>query len=224
MATVVEQEPFPRCFSNGFLMIAKRAPKLVIFDLFGTLIRYKVRHHPFRTLLKWAKSNGRKVRVDDARYLMTKDLDTNDLARSMGIDAPSDLLNQIHLEIEQELGSLELYDDVIPIWNELNALGISIAVCSNLAKPYGRALELLPAHVNYLSCLSYEVGFIKPEPEIYSWILERAGIDRQQCLFVGDTYIADYEGPNRMGMRAFHLVRTQGRKEHEISSLLEILR
>lgn len=87
-------------------MIARRPHKLVIFDLFGTLIKYKVMHHPFRTLLKWAKSNGRKVRVDDARYLMTKNLDTSDLARSMGINAPSDLLNQISLEIEQELGFL----------------------------------------------------------------------------------------------------------------------
>ena len=39
----------------------------VTFDLFGTLIKFGVQHHPFRQLLKWARENGRQVLPDDAR-------------------------------------------------------------------------------------------------------------------------------------------------------------
>ena len=45
--------------------------KYVIFDLFGTLVKYGVQHHPFRQLLKWARENGRPVKADDARTIMT---------------------------------------------------------------------------------------------------------------------------------------------------------
>jgi phosphoglycolate phosphatase-like HAD superfamily hydrolase len=121
--------------------------KLVIFDLFGTLVRYGVMHHPFRKLLKWARDNGREVRPDDARYLMTNDLELKELAQSMGIFPPIELLNQISEEISQELDSLGLFEDVFPTLNKLHEKGIPIAVCSNLAHPYGRAIELLPAHI-----------------------------------------------------------------------------
>lgn len=47
--------------------------KLVIFDLFGTLVKYGVMHHPFRQVLKWARDNGRCPEPDDARRLMTVD-------------------------------------------------------------------------------------------------------------------------------------------------------
>jgi FMN phosphatase YigB (HAD superfamily) len=196
--------------------------KLVIFDLFGTLVQYGVMHHPFRKLLKWARDNGRQVRSDDARYLMTNDLELTELAQCMGIFPPVELLDQISAEIGQELNSLGLFDDVLPTLNKLHEKGIAIAVCSNLAHPYGRAIELLPAHIPYLSCMSYEVGFIKPEREIYQWILNRIEVDMSQCLFVGDTFHADFEGPSDLGMRALHLVRNRPAQVNQIGSLLEI--
>lgn len=33
-------------------------PKLVIFDLYGALVKFGVMHHPFRELLKWAREHG----------------------------------------------------------------------------------------------------------------------------------------------------------------------
>ena len=201
----------------------KSTPSLVIFDLFGTLIKFGEMHHPFRSLMKWARENGRAPHQDDARSLMTTNLSVNELAHSMGINAPETLLKRIVDDIEVELNSLQLYNDVTPVFDQLTNQDISIAICSNLAKPYGRAIELLPPNISYLRCMSYEVGFIKPDPEIYQWILDKKGVDASQCLFVGDTLLADYDGPLGSGMNAYHLIRGAAPQSGKIKSLTDIL-
>jgi len=199
------------------------APKLVIFDLYGTLIQFGVMHHPFRKVLQWAKQNGRRPRQDDARQLMTINGDVLELISQIGINAPEDLLIQVQAEVEDELKSLTLFDDVLPTINKLASLNIPIVICSNLAQPYGRAIDLLLPDLPALKCLSYEVGAIKPEAEIYQWIINRSGVSAEHCLFVGDTFDADYVGPIAVGMEAFHLTRRGATQPFQIVSLNDVL-
>lgn len=198
-------------------------PELVIFDLFGTLVKYGVMHHPFRELLKWARNTGRRPRADDARRLMTMDGSLSDLVSSLDIAVPEWLLNQTQLQIQEELNSLTLYDDVVPTLTILKERNIPFAICSNLASPYGGTLERLLGSYQFIRCMSYQVGFIKPEPEIYGAIINAARIAPNKCLFVGDTLLADYEGPRQFGMRAYHLVRGQPTDEIRINSLTDVL-
>lgn len=197
-------------------------PSLIIFDLFGTLIKYGIMHHPFRQLLKWAKDNGRRPKPDDARTLMTVYGDAPELADALGIHAPDSLIEQIQSHIQEELASLTLYDDVIPTLSALQSCNIPFAICSNLARPYGEAIDLLLGEYSFIRSLSYEVGFIKPEPDIYQSVVSQTQALPEQCLFVGDTLLADYEGPRQFGMRACHLVRGVPRGEYSINSLADI--
>lgn len=71
--------------------------------------------------------------------------------------------------------------------------------------------------------LSYEVGFIKPDPEIYQKIIFESGCKSESCLFIGDTFIADYDGPIKNGFQARHLIRDQKSYDHTIRSLIEII-
>lgn len=198
-------------------------PELVIFDLFGTLIKYGVMHHPFRELLKWARDAGRRPRPDDARTLMTVDGSLPSLISALDIVAPDWLLEQIQQQIEEELASLTLYDDVAPTLSFLKERGIPFAICSNLASPYGAVIEHLLRNYQFIPFMSYQIGFIKPEPEIYRVITDAARVAPSKCLFVGDTLLADYEGPRQFGMRACHLVRGQPSNGETINSLSDIL-
>ena len=198
-------------------------PRLVVFDLFGTLVKYGVMHHPFRQLLKWARENGRQPQSDDARTLMTKNLDVPGLAASLGINAPDNFIDQIELQIQEELTSLSLYEDVLPTFAELGKHNIPIAICSNLAFPYGEAIDLLLDKHLLIRALSYEIGFIKPEREIYQAVIAQTLVPAEECLFVGDTLLADYDGPRQFGMSAYHLVRRTPSNKHEINSLIDIL-
>jgi HAD superfamily hydrolase (TIGR01549 family) len=198
-------------------------PKLVIFDLYGTLIQFGVKHHPFRKVLQWARQQGRSPELGDARFLMTRPEDPAELFSAMGIFPPAHMIAQLQIEIEQELASLALFEDVIPTIRQLSDWHIPMAVCSNLAKPYGAVLEQLLPDVPFVKCFSYDVGYIKPEQEIYQWIVDRAKVDPAHCLFVGDTLLADYEGPTQFGFRAKHLIRGAECSTETIGTLTDIL-
>jgi len=198
-------------------------PKVVIFDLYGTLIKFGVMHHPFRQLLKWARENGRQPKPDDARTLMTINGDVPTLVAALGIHAPAALMEQIQLHIQEELDSLTLYDDVIPTLTALGSHNIPIAICSNLAFPYGKTIDLLLKEQQLIRVLSYETGFIKPEAGIYNAVVSQLQVLPEECLFVGDTLLADYEGPRQFGMSAYHLVRGTPSSGRSITSLADVL-
>lgn len=202
----------------------KYLPKLIVFDLYGTLIKFGTTHHPFRKILKWAHAHGRKPLDTDARILMTMNEDPETIFRSMGIVAPDEMLQMFQKEIDEELNSLTLFDDVIPTLEQLAEAEIDLAICSNLAKPYGAIIDRLLPDFSFTRILSYEVGYIKPDDGIYDAILNRTGHRKESILFIGDTLLADYEGPKLYGFRAFHLCRDQTPKDNCIQSLNEILR
>lgn len=200
------------------------SPALIVFDLYGTLVQFGIMHHPFRKILLWAREQGRSPQPDDARRLMTADKDCGELLATLGIFPPANMLAQLHQEIQEELVSLTLFDDVLPTLDVLANQGIPLAICSNLAKPYGAVIDKLLPQFNFARHLSYEIGAIKPDGEIYASIITGTGLAPGQILFIGDTSLADYEGPTQFGFRAKHLVRSQPSGSNSIASLTEVLR
>lgn len=195
----------------------------VTFDLFGTLIKFGVQHHPFRQLLKWARENGRQVRPDDARMVMTINGNIEYIAHKLGINPPHELVNKLEGQIGDELSSLTLFDDVLPTLNALQSRGIKIGLCSNLAQPYGAVIDRLLTGFDLERFLSYELSTIKPEAQIYESILSSFNCSAERCLFVGDTFEADYVGPTAIGMKALYLVRNGVAQSYKITSLTEVL-
>lgn len=198
-------------------------PSLVVFDLYGTLVRFGIQLHPFRKILKWAREQGRVPTPDDARLIMTIDATTETILHRMGINPPDAMLDQLHEEIEQELSSLTLFEDVKPTLTRLDQRGIAVAVCSNLAKPYGAVIDRLLPEFTGRRCLSYEVGAIKPDPAIYNLLIKDTAMDAQSVLFVGDTRLADFEGPRQHGFDALHLERDTPKETGSIRTLTSVI-
>jgi len=195
----------------------------VIFDLFGTLIKFGVQHHPFRQLLKWARENGRQVLPDDARTVMTINGDVEAISDGLGIKPPRELVKGVELQIEDELSSLTLFDDVITTLNTLQSRGLKIGICSNLAQPYGAVIERLLDGYDFELFLSCKLGYVKPEAEIYQAILHRYNCEAEECLFVGDTFEADYTGPTSLGLQALHLTRLGAVESYQITTLTDVI-
>lgn len=91
--------------------------------------------------------------------------------------------------------------------------------CTTVREVIDRLLPGIPL----VKCLSYSVGYIKPESDIYRWMVERENVRRDKCLFVGDTLLADYEGPKEFGFQARHLVRGSINHAEVIGSLTDLL-
>lgn len=199
------------------------SPALIVFDLYGTLVQFGIKHHPFRKILLWAREQGRSPKPDDARKLMTVDKDCGELLATLGIFPPANMLAQLHQEIQEELASLTLFDDVLPALNVLANQEIPLAICSNLAKPYGAVIDQLLPQFNFARHLSYEIGAIKPDREMYESIITDTGLTPDQIIFIGDTSLADYEGPTKFGFHAKHLVRGKPSGMNSIALLTEVL-
>lgn len=55
--------------------------------------------------------------------------------------------------------------------------------------------------------ISSEVGYTKPQPEIFQVALARAELDPEDCIYVGDNYYDDVLGSRRIGMPALLINR-----------------
>jgi putative hydrolase of the HAD superfamily len=81
----------------------------------------------------------------------------------------------------------------------------ALAIVSNTHDP-----QIVPDHIERLGirrCFreivtSVELGQRKPSPQIYRHALDRFGVAPERCLYVGDTYDADFAGPRAAGMHS----------------------
>lgn len=129
----------------------------------------------------------------------------------LGINIPEQLLQELAHDLDEEIQSIILYEDTLSTLEELKKLGFRLALCSNLAMPYGKVVSsFLPSLDAY--AWSYEVGAIKPESQIYQYLIDKLQCHAKDILFIGDTILADYSGPNEFGMSARLIDRKNGQK------------
>lgn len=132
---------------------------------------------------------------------------------------PPQVVEQLQLDLGLELKSICLYDDTLMMLDKLKAQGFKLAVCSNLATPYGKvAATLLPVFDAY--AWSYEVGAIKPDPKIYQHIVDQLACQAEDVLFIGDTPLADVQGPTAFGMSARLIDRRRGQQFSDVLHFL----
>ena len=185
------------------------AIRAVAFDVFGTLVKIGDRRSPYRKLMEWMRKQGRSPQPDDAAFIMSHAVDLADIAALLGISPPDDQLAAWMIDLANELETVQLFPDTLPVISRLHNAGYAVGLCSNLAAPYGEAVKkLLPGLDAY--ALSYEVGAVKPSPTIYTHLIDRLGCNPDEVLFIGDTPQADRDGPEAFGMTARLIDRRAG--------------
>lgn len=99
-------------------------------------------------------------------------------------------------------GVWRLYDDVEAVLTQLRARGLKIGVISNWdSRLRGISEGLgLTRLVDFL-VISAEAGVRKPDPRIFRMALEKAGVDADAAIHVGDLPEEDAEGARRAGVR-----------------------
>ena len=194
-----------------FIKAGHIEPSVIIFDVFGTLVKIGERRSPYRKLIKWLKENERQPKPDDAKFIMSQNLSFTELVKLLGINIPDQLLQELEHDLNDELQSIVLYEDTLSTLEELKELGFRLALCSNLAMPYGKVVSSLLPNIDTYAW-SYEVGAIKPESQIYQYLIDQLECRAKDVLFIGDTPLADYSGPTEFGMSARLIDRKNGQK------------
>lgn len=190
----------------------------VVFDAFDTLCEITNKLHPFAEIARAGVKH-----FDKRHELMTRAVGVSEaieLFGCTGLDAAV-----LERRLQDELASIRLFEDTVPTLSELKSRGIRLAIASNLAAPYAKPLlDLLPLRLDAYAW-SFEVGYLKPQAEIFQWVTTRLGVPAPAVLMVGDSYTADYRGAVNAGLQARHLVRSGETvaEGHSISSLTQIL-
>jgi putative hydrolase of the HAD superfamily len=125
---------------------------------------------------------------------------------------PREIASECATEIERgwEVSeNFELYEDVLPVLDDLRAHGLKLGLVSNGI----RDLSAFVAHHRLdvdVIVDSRTHGFVKPHPTIFKAALERLGVRADEAAMVGDSIEEDVEGARALGMHAI-LVDRDGR-------------
>jgi putative hydrolase of the HAD superfamily len=97
----------------------------------------------------------------------------------------------------------QVFEDVVPMLNELAALGINLGIVSNWDDRLGPLLEHLKLNKYFEAIIvSCDVGFTKPSPVIFEQAAKKLGVPPGLILHVGDSLDTDVAGAKAAGFEA----------------------
>jgi putative hydrolase of the HAD superfamily len=194
-------------------------PRAVLFDVDFTLCR----PGPELSAERYARIAERHgVELDPSRYQDAREAAVLNLKRHpellhdetiwhrfteeifIGMGGPEALASECATEIEEGWGlseNFELFEDVLPVLDELRAANLKIAVVSNGV----RDLTAFVAHHRLdVDAIvdSRRHGRVKPHPTIFQAALDLLGVGAGEAVMVGDSIEEDIEGARALGMRA----------------------
>lgn len=187
--------------------------KLLAFDAYGTLCYVRNKTYPYKNLIKTSIQGYKSA----ASLLMTR---PEGIAYLFGVNSETE--KEITVAVQKEVDSVTAFDEVIDVLATLKTKGMEIAIISNLSPPYAQPLkQLFDQFVNYY-LFSFEIGYSKPEPEIFEKLLETSGLNANEILMVGDSFVSDVVGAKKMGIESILLDRRSRRQSGSILTLDEI--
>lgn len=221
-------------------------PKVVTFDCAETLVR--VRWTPGGFALDCARSIGlelgdeersvyeRSLRSRWAEYMEINLALDDDLADAFwskltvdwleAIGRPAELAEALTLAAPELLygensDMFELFDDVVPLLDSLDALGIRVGVISNWDYSLHRVLKAREIHHRFEHVVaSLQVGVEKPDPRLFHHALERFGVAPAEAVHIGDNPLDDLQGAKDVGMRAYLIDRSHSESRDPILAKL----
>ena len=130
------------------------------------------------------------------------------LLKEAGIEASEQLILGLLGKMRRFDMKLVLFDDVMPALTALKAKGLILGLISNVDRDIAPLLNKLGlTSLLQVVMTSQEVGFNKPQPEIFQEALRQAGVQAPEAIYVGDQYRIDVVGANKAGMKGVLLDR-----------------
>ena len=132
------------------------------------------------------------------------------IVRGMGGD--SEGARDVAVEIERawEVSeNFDLYEDVMPVLDELRRHDLKIGLVSNGARHMDEFIRHHQIEVDAAVGSRFH-GKVKPDPSIFRAALDQLGVEPEDTVMVGDTLEDDIEGARAVGIRAI-LIDREGR-------------
>lgn len=218
----------------------KIQPKAVIFDYGSTLVEYpstnfdEVMAECIEACRIWLINKGYEMPRESefhGKFLALRDDYRESAARTLVEwsvpQLAAKLLDQLEIEHDEEMIERMFEAYYRPVEKYLYACDDAVDVLRRIRERYP-VLGLISntifppsAHIGELrrygldgffdfKIFSSEFGLRKPHPDIFFEAVNRAGWAPPECVYIGDRYMEDVEGPTGIGMHAilkFHTER-----------------
>lgn len=132
------------------------------------------------------------------------------LCRVIGFENPQNLVEDF------QPAPVSLFDDTLPLLEQLTADGITMVAVSNCTPWEAGGLEALGLD-RYLKDIfySYVIGAAKPDPAMFRYVEKALGAAPEDIVHIGDSVRADVLGARAAGWRAVLLDRTGDSNQRE---------
>lgn len=217
--------------------------RAVSFDLWFTLIYEEETDEKTYTLMRVRTlhrglSRFKKVSLEDVmavyeslkfarEYLSTESL-VNLVALALGIKLSRGDLKKLSANYVRSTEDFipKVNKEVYEVIPKIKELGLKTAIVSNTSFPKEGVKAMLRnlGLANYFDVIvsSSSLGYNKPNPKIYVYLVRKLGIKPQEILHVGDSCINDVLGPVSAGLRAALYVGLREGKNVTLCSGLDV--
>ena len=215
----------------------KLKPKAIIFDMGSTLIEYETMSWTELSRLcaasarKYLKKNGNELPNEDGFFEAFEAVKNRyrELANANCVEwtipqATEALFKELNIEFGPEM--IDKFFDAYyePVDKRLFAYDDSIETLERMKEKYGTvglvSNTIFPERVHHrelkrfgiakyldFTIFSSTFGLRKPHPDIFLKAANMAGFAPGECVYIGDRYREDVEGPTGVGMPALLKVR-----------------
>ena len=227
--------------------------KAVFFDLYNTLARF----HPPREQLQMRAARDFGLELEpagilrgyvEADHYMTEQNGRRHIAqlpreerraffaryerlilKGAGVDADEELAARVWARVREIPYAMRAYDDAVPTLRALKERGLTLGLVSNIYQDLGDLCQRLGV-APFLDFMvsSQSAGAEKPHAGIFLAALEKAKVEPQEALHVGDQYHGDVVGARGVGIHPILLDRDGLLDSYndvdKISGLAEVVR
>lgn len=210
----------------------------LIFDFFGTLVQYVAgpfHTEPYSRTHDYLLQQGFELPYEDFTFAFEvasqkleesandtgQEYHMDELGRlffqtAFAVDPPDAVLSSfVSLFLEEWSRGIVYLDSIRPFLERL-AQNYRLSVLSNTNYPplIHKHLSAMGVAEHFVQVFtSVEVGVRKPYPAIFQHALEQLCVNTDAVVYIGDSYIADYQGASSAGIRSI-LIDPKGKYPH----------
>jgi len=197
----------------------------VFFDLYGTLAGFQPSRFEVQSkacadfgiqvtqdgvLAGYAQADAFMARQNAARHIRELDMEARNsffaeyerlVLLGSGVDVDPGKALEIWHRVRQLPYDFARFEDVVPAMNLLRLQGLGLGIISNMDRNGDELLESmgLTPYLDF-AVTSKEVGATKPHPPIFLAALEKAGVEPDEAIHVGDQLTSDVQGARAVGI------------------------